>query len=72
MSTVLDGCRKVPGWVKPFLQHITNGFNDINAANKAGVGSNVIRQRLLSDPTFKREYDTAQRVKRPRFGHGAY
>ena len=72
MSTSLDGCKKIPGWVKPFLQHIKNGFNDTNAANKAGVGSNVIRQRLANDPAFKNDYETAQKAKRPRFGHGAY
>jgi len=72
MSTSLRNCRAVPGWIKPFIQHITNGYNDINAANMAGVGSNVIRQRLGSDPTFKNEYANAHAKAKPRFGHGRY
>ena len=71
-SEIYRGMRQVKGWMPVFLQNIRNGFNDTNAASRADIGSNVIRQRLESDPQFKADYEAAHAVKRPRFGHGRF
>lgn len=72
MSRSLNSCRHIPGWIKPFLAATKNGYNEKNAANMAGVGTNMIRQRMESDPEFKRDYEHTCATKKPRYGHGAW
>lgn len=72
MSQSLQGCRHIPGWIKPYLQAIRNGYNEKNAANMAGEGTAVIRRQLEKDDIFRKELETAQAEARPRYGHGAY
>lgn len=72
MSQSLQGCRHIPGWVKPYLQAIRNGYNEKNAANMAGEGTAVIRRHLEKDELFKKQLEEAQANAKPRFGHGAY
>jgi hypothetical protein len=72
MSQSLQGCRHVPGWVKPFLAAIKDGYNEKNAAGMAGVGTLMVRQRAEKDPTFKKDYDDTHNTRRARPGHGAW
>ena len=72
MNAILGKCRHVPGWVKPFLAAVTNGYNHKNAANMAGIGTPTVDQKLASDPLFKAQHDKAVAVAKPRYGHGAY
>lgn len=72
MSQSLHRCRHIPGWVKPYLQAIRNGFNEKNAANLAGEGTAVIRRHLEKDELFKGQLEDAHANAKPRYGHGAY
>ncbi len=71
-SEIYRGMREVKGWMPLFLQNIRNGYNDLNSANRAEVGTPTVRARLESDPKFKADYERAQLVKRPRYGHGRF
>lgn len=72
MSRSLMNCTLHPGWVKPFLAAIKNGYNEMNAANMSGVGTNAVRQRCESTPDFKADYDVARANAKPRYGHGPW
>ncbi len=72
MSNSLNQCKLRHGWIKPFLAAIKNGFNERNAANAAGEGTNTIHRHMEKDPGFKAEYDAAKASARPRYGHGAW
>lgn len=66
MSRALNNCRHVPGWVKPFLAAIKNGYSEKNAAQMAGEGSATIHKRMEKDKIFKTQYEHAQATRRPR------
>ncbi len=68
MSTSLDKCKLRHGWISPFLNAIRHGFNELNAANAAGEGTNTIRRHMEKDPAFAAEYEAARAVARPRYG----
>lgn len=71
MSRALLNCKLRHGWIKPFLSAIRNGFNERNAANAAGEGTNTIHRYMEKDPAFKAEYEAAQAAARPRYGNRA-
>lgn len=71
MSRSLINCKLRHGWIKPFLSAIKNGFNELNAANAAGEGTNTIRRLAENDPSFRAEYDAARAAARPRYGRRA-
>lgn len=68
MSTSLQHCKLRHGWIKPFLNAIRHGFNEKNAANAAGEGTNTIHRHMEKDPAFKAEYEAVQAAARPRYG----
>jgi hypothetical protein len=68
MSNSLNKCKLRHGWINPFLNAIRHGFNELNAANAAGEGTNTIRRHMEKDPAFKAEYEAAQAAARPRYG----
>lgn len=70
-SRALMGCKLHPGWMKPFLNAISHGYNEKNAANMAGVGTNVIRQRFESDSEFRQKYEETSAKAKPRYGRRA-
>ena len=72
MSRSLIGCKHIPGWVKPFLSSIQNGYNERNAANRAGISTTMVKQRVANDPAFKESYDRAAAIRKPRYGHGSW
>jgi len=72
MSRSLNRCTLHPGWVKSFLAAIKNGYNERNAANMSGVGTNTVAQRCANVPEFKAQYDELMKKQKPRFGHGAW
>lgn len=72
MSQALKNCRHVPGWVKPFLGAIKDGYNEQNAANMAGIGTALVRKHMGRDPEFKKSYEDTFATRRSRPGHGAW
>ena len=72
MSRSLINCTLHPGWLKPFLAAIKNGYNERNAANMSGVGTNTIHQRMDNNPEFRAQYAELLAKQKPRFGHGAW
>ena len=72
MSRSLNQCRHIPGWIKPFLAAIKNGYSEQNAANMSGVGTNTIKARVESDSEFKASYEQTYAARKPRYGHGAW
>ncbi len=72
MSNALANCRHIPSWMKPFLAAVKNGYNEKNAANMSGVGTNIVHQRMVNDPDFKASYDEIMLNQKPRYGHGAW
>ncbi len=57
----LSQCRHIPSWEKPFLEAIQHGYNEKNAANRAGIGTAMIQMRIAQDGIFKQEYEDAVR-----------
>ncbi len=55
----LSQCRHIPSWEKPFLEAVLHGYNEKNAANRAGIGTTMIQMRMENDPIFKQEYEDA-------------
>jgi hypothetical protein len=72
MSRALNNCRHVPGWIKPFLAGIKNGYNEKNAAQAAGVSTVLIQKRIEADPLFKQAYEETYATRRARPGSGAW
>ena len=72
MSNSLNRCTLHPGWVKPFLAAIKNGYSERNAANMSGVGTLTIHQREDKSPEFKAQYAETLAKQKPRYGHGAW
>lgn len=66
MSRALNNCRHVPGWVKPFLAAIKNGYSEKNAAQMAGEGSATIHKQAEKDAIFKAQYEEAHAKRRTR------
>lgn len=66
MSRSLMNCRHVPGWIKPFLAAIKNGYSEKNAAQMAGEGSATIHKRVETDGIFKAQYEAAHASRRPK------
>jgi hypothetical protein len=66
MTSVLKGCRYVPGWERTFLQALENGYSERTAASAAGIGTGNIKDRCDKDPVFKERYEFALANKRPR------
>jgi len=72
MSNALSRCTLHPGWVKPFLAAIKNGYNERNAANMSGVSTLTVHQREERNPEFKAQYNELLVKQKPRYGHGAW
>ena len=68
MSRSLDKCRLHPGWMRPFLLAIENGYTEKNAANMSGVGTYIIHKRVNNDADFKTAYDEALAKQRSQYG----
>lgn len=68
MSRALQNCKLRPGWMKPFLAAIGNGFSEKNAANAAGESTLTIQRFAERDADFKANYAAAQAKARPRYG----
>lgn len=71
-SLSLRDCKLHPGWIKPFLAAIGNGYNEKNSANMAGVSTSAIAKQVGRDPAFKDRYLEAHKNRKKRFGHGAW
>ena len=71
-SESLKNCKHIPGWVKPFLVAIKNGYSETNAANRVGISTLVVKRRVDIDPAFKENYEKNLATRAPRYGHGRW
>lgn len=65
-SQALSKCRHIPGWVRPFLAAVKNGYSEKNAAQMAGTGAEQIRMYGERNPDFveQLEHNLANAAKR--------
>lgn len=61
LKGALANCRHIPSWEKPFIEAILHGYNEKNAANRAGIGVAMVKMRQEEDKIFKQEYEDAVR-----------
>jgi hypothetical protein len=65
-ALISNKCRHIPGWVRPFLAAVKNGYSEKNAAHMAGISTEHIRQYGESNPEFvgTLEHNIANAAKR--------
>lgn len=56
----LKGCRRVPGWEKPFLSALEQGKTENTAMHLVGIGLGQIKAQVEKDPVFKERYEHAK------------
>ena len=60
MSTVMKGCRHVPGWERAFISALELGNSEITSMHRAGIGAGNVRDRAAKDSVFKERYEHAK------------